>query len=220
MRPSSMIAAVAAPVPRRRALLATLAAALLSPLVPGAILAAAAGTTDAERFIKALGDRTVAALTRPGGDRTQRFNDMADILEEATDIDLIARLVLGRHWRAASEAQRREYLALFRGYARDSMAERFSAYSGGERFALKGSRLVGDDDILVSTQIFLGDGTPVSVDWRVRRQDGSLAVIDVVAEGVSMLITNRSQFDSIVNGRGVDGLIEEMRGWRGPVSGA
>jgi phospholipid transport system substrate-binding protein len=50
------------------------------------------------------------------------------------------------------------------------------------------------------------------VDWRVRRNDaGAFRVIDISAEGVSLVVTQRSEVDEIVNRSGVDGLLGEMR---------
>lgn len=192
------------------------AAALLTALLVllSAGLAGATPPAEAERFINELGVRTLGVLSRPGADDDERIRELAGILDEAADLRLIARLVLGRHWRAASEDQRREYLALFHSYARDGLAQRFGTYKGGQRFAISGSRQVDDTDTLVSTQIYLAPGQPpVMVDWRVRDSGGRLVIVDVVAEGISMLITNRAEFDSIVNRRGIDGLLIEMRGW-------
>jgi len=43
--------------------------------------------------------------------------------------------------------------------------------------------------------------------------DGRLVVVDVLAEGVSLLLTNREEFNSIVSRGGIDELLREMRGW-------
>ncbi len=195
---------------RRRAIPLLLAALFLLP----AGLAKAAPVAEAERFINALGMRTLDVLSRPGADDRQRVYELAGILDQAADLQLIARLVLGRHWRAANEQQRQEYVALFQAYARDSLAQRFGAYKGGQRFVIAGTKPVGDADALVSTQIFLGrNQAPVAVDWRVRDVGGRLVIVDIVAEGISMLVTNRSEFDSIVNSRGIEGLLVQMRTW-------
>jgi phospholipid transport system substrate-binding protein len=221
MRPSATTPAL-----RRRRLLPLLAALPALALPRPGPAAALAAAPEAERFIGALGERTVAVLARPGADGAARVRELAALLDEAVDLELLARLVLGRHWRGASDAQRREYVALFRGYARDSLAARFGGYTGGERFAVTGSRAAGEGDALVGTRIMLGDRTSVAVDWRVREVGGRPMIIDVVAEGVSLLVTNRAEFDSIVNARGMDGLLRQMRAWRDhqaaatPVAGA
>jgi phospholipid transport system substrate-binding protein len=195
---------------QRRAIPLLLAALFLLP----AGLAKAAPVAEAERFINALGMRTLDVLSRPGADDRERVDELAGILDQAADLQLIARLVLGRHWRAANEQQRQEYMSLFQAYARDSLAQRFGAYKGGQRFVIAGTKPVGDADALVSTQIFLGrNQAPVAVDWRVRDVGGRLVIVDIVAEGISMLVTNRSEFDSIVNSRGIEGLLVQMRTW-------
>jgi phospholipid transport system substrate-binding protein len=102
---------------------------------------------------------------------------------------------------------------MFHDYARDNLAHRFSGYTGGERFKIVGSRKVSDGDTLVSTEITLANGAPVAVDWRVRQVSGRLVIIDVVAEGISLLVTNRAQFDSIASREGIEGVLRQMRAW-------
>jgi phospholipid transport system substrate-binding protein len=184
--------------------------------------AAAGGTQDAERFVSALGERTLVAL-RSSADPERRFRELADLLDRVVDVDLVGRLVLGRHWQAASEAQRQEYARLFRDYLRDGLARRFGAYTGSERFTVTGSREAGDDTLVGTRVTLAGQSAPVDVEWRVRREGDRLVVIDVVAAGVSMLVTNRSQFDTLVAKGGLDGLLAQMRSWRdgaGPRPGA
>jgi phospholipid transport system substrate-binding protein len=93
-------------MPTRRALL-TVALAL------AAAKANATAADEAAAFIDHLGQRTIEALNRVGHDAQARQQAIAALLDEATDLTLIARLCLGRHWRTASEAQRAEYVALF-----------------------------------------------------------------------------------------------------------
>ena len=129
---------------------------------------------------------------------------------EASDLDLVARLILGRHWRTASAEQQEEYLELFRAFALHTLASRLDVY-GGQDFEITGAKVVGRDDALVSTRI-LSDGPPVAVDWRVRqRDDDSMVAIDVIVEGVSLIVTQRSEFGAVIERRGLDGLLAELR---------
>ena len=179
---------------------------------PEATVSAPVQARDAAGFIDRLGERALAAVAG-GADPAQRVGTVAELLEEAADLDLIARLVLGRHWQQASGTQRQEYLRLFRSYARDSLARRFDDYAGGT-FSVTGSRPVGPDDTAVSTRVTLAGGKPpVAIDWRVRREGDRFVVIDVVAEGVSLLVTNRAQFEAVIGSRGFDGLLAQMRAW-------
>ena len=199
----------------RRGFLGGLGAALLCcPTLAGAAVKA----SDPEAFIKSLGDRALAALNAQDVSQDERVRRLQDLLGQATDLDLVGRLALGRYWRQATAAQRTEYLKLFRDYARNGLAQRLHEYGGGLRFEVTASRPAGEGDTMVSTEVARGDQAPVHVDWRVRKLGDRYAVVDVVAEGVSMLVTNRSQFESIVAQRGIPGLLDELRSGRQPAS--
>jgi ABC-type transporter MlaC component len=63
----------------------------------------------------------------------------------------------------------------------------------------------------VSTRI-LSEGPPLAVDWRVRElDDRSLVAIDVIVEGVSLIVTQRSEFGAVIERQGLDGLLAELR---------
>ena len=49
------------------------------------------------------------------------------------------------------------------------------------------------------------------IDWRVRRVINRFKIIDVVVEGVSMLVTQKAEFGAVIRERGVDGLINVLR---------
>src|SRR6185295_1139960 len=87
---------------------------------------------------------------------------------------------------------------------------RLSNYSG-EQFQVKDEVPAGDDT-MVNSQIVRPSGPPVRVEWRVRKQsDGSLKIV-VVVEGVSMTITQRSEFASVMQqGGGLAALNARLR---------
>lgn len=173
---------------------------------------ARADANGARGFVQDVGDRTVATLRRAGSTDAQRLNELVDLLNTATDLDLVGRLVLGQYWRSATEAQRAEYTKLFKELVVKSMADRLNTY-GGETFEITAAKPVDERDTVVSTKIFrpASGSQPIAVDWRVRSLDGRYSIIDIVAEGVSMVVTQRSEVGSVVSQKGMDGLIETMR---------
>lgn len=182
-------------------------------LVAASVYSAAHAAPDgARQFIQDIGDRTVAALRRAGADDRQRLAELVELLNTATDLELVGRLVLGQYWRSASEAQRAEYTKLFKELVVKSMADRLNTY-GGETFEITAAKPVDERDTVVSTKIFrpASGSQPIAVDWRVRSLDGRYSIIDIVAEGVSMVVTQRSEVGSVVSQKGMDGLIQTMR---------
>jgi phospholipid transport system substrate-binding protein len=168
-------------------------------------------SADAARaLIETVGNDVLEVLRDDGLSDEVKFDRLVTLLNEPIDLDLVARLILGRHWRTASPAQQEEYLELFRAFALHTLASRLDVY-GGQNFEITGAKVVGRDDALVSTRI-LSDGPPLAVDWRVRqRNDDRIVAIDVIVEGVSLIVTQRSEFGAVIERRGMDGLLAELR---------
>lgn len=186
------------------------AAVLAVALFAYASSAAELQLNEAGRFVKALGDDAVTVLNTEEVGSAQRSARYRELLHRGFAIDIIARFVLGRYWRAASEAQRRAYLGLFREYVLDVYAARLDSYAG-ESFVILKEQPLDEKDTIVSTEIRSPDGAPIRVDYRVRALAGGHKVIDVLVEGVSLIITQRSEIASIINRQGFDGLLELLR---------
>ncbi|HZS83796.1 MAG TPA: ABC transporter substrate-binding protein [Stellaceae bacterium] len=173
---------------------------------------AARGADDASGFISDLGKRAIEILTSPAtpADREQSFRALFD---EGFDVPTIARFVLGPYWRTASDAQRQEFTKLFEAYIVHAYTVRFSEYHQ-EQFKVAGTRPEGDTAALVSSQIIRTAGAPpVKVDWRVSKTERGLKITDVIVEGISMAVTERQEFASVIQRGGgrVDALLKLLR---------
>ncbi len=186
------------------------AAVLAVVLFAYASAAADLPLNEAGRFVKALGDDAVTVLSTEEVGSAQRSARYRELLHRGFAIDIIARFVLGRYWRAASEAQRRAYLGLFREYVLDVYAARLDRFAG-ETFEILKEQPLDEKDTMVSTEIRTPGDAPIRVDYRVRALADGHKVIDVLVEGVSLITTQRSEFASIINRKGIDGLLELLR---------
>ena len=187
--------------------LTSLVALTLAVLAPGSARADAAG---AEQFLQEIGDLTVSALAEEGSNEDSIEDLLDDFFTRTFDTVTIGRFALGRAWNTATPDQHAEYLRLFQRLVVGTYARRFSSYSG-ETFAVLGSRIQSNGDIMVQSRVVRPDGPPLNVDWRVRESSNGYGVIDVVVEQVSMTITYRNEFASIVSRNGVDGLIDALQ---------
>lgn len=194
----------------RRGLGLVFGVALLMPLLLAQPSAGQPTAEQASDLVRDVGDQVLGILRNDGLEREQKVTHLATLLEGPIDLDLVARLILGRHWRTASPQQREEYLALFQEFALDSLASKLHVYQGQE-FEVTGARVVSDRDAVVSTRILSPNRPPLDVDWRLRQVDDHLVAIDVIVEGVSLIVTQRSEFGSVVERRGVEGLLSELR---------
>jgi phospholipid transport system substrate-binding protein len=197
----------------RRSLIAGLA--LLGALMPVRAVGAARATAAAEEVVQRLVDRLWQVLAEQGVGALDEQGLLA-VLEEGTDLTLLGRLVLGRYWRDANPRQRTMYLQLFRRYMVQTFVQRLRQYAGNEAgqpgpaFQVVASRPVGNSDILVQSRVLPSGRQPLRVDWRLRERPDGPVVIDLIVEGISLLVTQRSEFAAVLERTGVDGLLTEL----------
>jgi len=163
-------------------------------------------------FIQKLGTEAVNTFAKKDMPRQQALGRFKELLHEGFDVPYIGRWVLGRYWNQATPQQQQEYQRLFEQMIVRTYADRFIDYAG-VTFKITGTRAETDTDTMVTTQIIRPDGPPVAVDWRVRKRGQSYKIIDVVVEGVSMGVTQRQEFSSVIqsNGGRIEGLIQALR---------
>lgn len=172
---------------------------------------AAPSPDDARALIEEVSSEVLTILSDDSRGDQEKFDDLVVLLDDPIDLDLVGRLILGRHWRTADERQREEYLNLFREFALANLASKLHLYRG-QRFEVTGAKVVGDRDALVTSRILSDGEPPLQVDWRLRQlQDGTLVTIDLIVEGVSLIVTLRSEFSAVIERQGFDGLLAELR---------
>jgi phospholipid transport system substrate-binding protein len=169
--------------------------------------------TRAVAFIQTTGSAIVAAVNSPTLTAPQRQERVASLLRQALDIEGIGRFILGRWWRVASPAEQQEYLRLFEETVIRNLASRFGNYQG-VRFSLGRSQQRTEDDVLVTTIVERPGVEPFNLDWRVADVNGQPRVVDMVAEGTSLRLTQRSEYSAVVQrgGNQVSALLTAMRG--------
>jgi phospholipid transport system substrate-binding protein len=121
--------------------------------------------------------------------------------------------VLGRYWPTASEDERAQFTAAFENHMVHAYVVRLGAYSG-EKFMVLAPLVESDSVTIVPVQILRpGSQPPVVLTWRLEVAVARLRVRDVSIAGVSMAVTYRDEFDSVIrrsNGQ-VAALIAALR---------
>jgi phospholipid transport system substrate-binding protein len=183
---------------------------LILALIVAPAMTAAAATGPASKFINQLGSDALRMLAEKATP-DKREAEFRRLFLKNFDVDTIARFVTGNYWRSANDAQRAEFRKLFEDYVVSAYVARLSAYSG-EQFQVKDEVAAGDD-IVVNSTIVRPSGPPVRVEWRVRSGSDGPRIIDVIVEGVSMAITQRSEFAAVMQqgGKGLASLNEKLR---------
>ena len=171
-----------------------------------------AASGDAEIFIRAIGNKTLASLREKGITEQERVNRFKELLEEAFDLQQIARFTLGRYWRVATNEEKKEYVELFKKFVIQAYANRFQELSG-KSFRIIQTRSLSSSQALVMTEIFAPQNPSIKVNWRVHSKNHVHKITDVMVEGISMSVTQRDEFVSVIRQRGGkgNGLIKALR---------
>lgn len=197
-------------VSRRAVFTAALAApalALAPTLAPTAAQAQAGG---AMALVKTVSEQLVAIVNGPGSVADKRPK-IRRVMDAHVDVDDIARFCLGRFWRSASPDQQKTYLELFHSVLLNNISARIGEYVG-VRITLQRA-IPRDDTEVVASTVERPNNPPAHVDWVVAKPSGSLKIVDLVAEGTSMRLTQRSDYGAFLgrNNGNVQSLIDAMR---------
>jgi len=127
------------------------------------------------------------------------------------DIDYASILVLGRHAREATPAQRERFAKAFYNSITHRYAEGLLNYTRGAVKVLPFRGELDERRSIVRTVVKLNDGKTLSVDYAFRKaSDGSWKVYDVIIEGISYITNYRNQVDAEIRKEGIDGLIKRL----------
>jgi phospholipid transport system substrate-binding protein len=193
-------------VSRRLLLRLTVSAVLLAAFSRRAAFAEDPGFA----FVREATARLMAIVNRPGTIQDKRAA-LTRIIEEAVDVDEIAKFCLGRFWRNATPEQQKEYTRLFHDVLVTNITGKIGDYQGVN--LVMGKSQMREDTQIVSTSIERPGNPPNNVDWVLSNASGRPRVIDVIAEGTSLRLTQRQDYAAYLsrNNNNVQALIDAMR---------
>jgi phospholipid transport system substrate-binding protein len=161
----------------------------------------------AELVDEAISDRREELAT----DRQALYGLIDEILLPRFDRRYAAQLVLGRHWRTASEEQRNQFIEAFY----QSLMRQYA--DGILEFDLTQLKILpyrGDESqprTVVRTTVELDDGTVVPVDYGLVRHDSGWQVFDVTIEGISYVRNFRAELNSEIQATSLDAVIDRLQ---------
>ncbi len=166
----------------------------------------------AATFVRQAGVDLAAAVSGAATPADKQLR-LGPYLQRVVDEDGVARFCLGRYWITASAGQRTEYLRLFRLVLLRGVVNRLGDYQAGSVKVSVNTPVQKPDGIYVPTVVERAGNRPVNITWMVGETDGTLRIEDVVAEGMSLRMTQRSDYASFMahNGGDVEALLAALR---------
>ena len=141
-----------------------------------------------------------------------RFQELEPAIAQAFHLPLMARVAAGRHWGEFNPQQQSTLVEAFARMTTATYASRFNGYSG-EKFVIGDEVSVQENSRIVKTQIVKSGGEPVDINYLVRQFEDGWRVVDIFLKGTySEMATRRSEYTSVLDRQGLDGLVRTIDG--------
>ena len=174
--------------------------------------ASAGGAGDPAIFVRDFSTQAIQLMADDSLSGPRRYQAFRGLLIDGFDVKAISRFVLGRYWRKATEAERAEFTSLFEDLIVATYSRKFADYRGQ---ILKVDAIREEDERMaaVASRVLRPGGEPIQIDWRLLRRGGSWRIVDVVVEGMSMALSQRSEYAAVIKGSGgrIEGLLVKLR---------
>jgi phospholipid transport system substrate-binding protein len=195
---------------RRTLLTATFASTALLAFAGLPRMGHAQAANAAAAFVDQTG-KDLLVVVNGAGSAADKQARLRQIIDRAVDVEEVGRFCLGRFWRVATPEQQKQYLELFHQVLLKNISGKLGDYQG-VTFAV-GRALAKDGGVSVATVVTRPNSAPANVDWVVSTASGSPRIVDVVAEGTSLRLTQRSDYASYLSqhNSSVPALLEAMR---------
>lgn len=180
--------------------LAALAATFAAAPVVGPALAA-----DPAQLVQSTAQQVIEIVkTKTGADRQAAI---LRVLQTSFDMPAMARSALGTHWNQATESERVRFEKAVATAEAKAYSERFGQY-GGQTLSIGKVTPRANGVTIVDSRLNQTSGQPIKLEWEIRND----RITDVKVEGVSMVMTRRSDFNSYIqnNGGKVEPLVREL----------
>lgn len=168
-----------------------------------------ASPIEAQNFIEKISKDALDVIKSKDADN-QKEKKLTDLFINFVDTKWIARFAIGKYWNEATEDQKNKYVEMHKKFLLRSYIPKFKEYNN-QQVKITKSYADGEGEYMVESKMISGDGEAINVDYKIRKNEsGKYMIFDVIAEGVSLITTQRSDFASILSREGVDSLIKKL----------
>ncbi len=127
------------------------------------------------------------------------------------DFREMTKLAAGRNWTAASREQRDKLVDGFRTMLVRTYSNAIDTYRG-QTLDVQPVRMSPKDEEVRVRNMYQSPGRPpVPVDYQMLKTPEGWKIYDIVVDGVSLVLTYRTEFEQEVRRNGIDGLIARMK---------
>ena len=169
--------------------------------------------SDPGAYVIEITKNAINTLTDESINQKKKETKFGELFDKNFDIPSISRFVLGKYWKQASLDQKKNFIKAFRNYVVKTYSSRFNEYSGEQLTLINFENESNPKIFIVHTALKREDAPPIIVDWRIGKRKESFVILDIIIEGISLAVTQRSEFVSVIdqNEGNIDQLISILK---------
>lgn len=179
------------------------------------VYASSSDTEDLKKYVEGFIDEVYKLVHDKTLTESQRHKESSKLIKEHLNLDWMAKYTLGRNRRIISDEKIAEFTKVYSKFVVKVYADLSSNYNG-EKAVLKNVKQVDDDMFIVNMEIVRPAGQqPVKIDYLIHKLENQpnnpYRIGDIITEGISILNSQQSEFNSVISSRGIDALIAELQ---------
>lgn len=176
------------------------------------LLSAQAGLTDdknsAKEILASKLDAAIAVLQKKNMDKQEKDRQIIEIVTPIFDFSIMAKLSLGRkYWPGLSEEQKEKFTDLFIKRLEASYLEKLALYT--DETVVYKTPVQDGRKVEIPTEVISKD-KKISMTYKLYKSTQSWKIYDMEIEGISIIVTYRSQFDQILDKGTFDDLLLKL----------
>ena len=133
-----------------------------------------------------------------------------ELILPIVDLQAMGKLILGKHWKTASEEQRSRFISEFKSMLIRTYAKSIADYGHAKISVMAPKAKEQGKYHTVNTELDLGSGAPLAVAYVFRRSNDAWKVFDLSIDGLSLIKNFRTSFSQEISETSLDALIERL----------
>lgn len=161
-----------------------------------------------KKFVNEIGNKIISIASEKNVSEEKKKSKIIAVIDQSIDSDWIARFVLGKNYKTADKADQERFTKLYREFMINTYGPKFKNYNGRNFEVLEVTERSGF--YVAKAEFTPHSGAAISVDFRVKERGGKLVILDFIAEGISLIETQRSEFNSAISKDGMEKFLDNL----------
>lgn len=164
---------------------------------------------EARKFIENIGNKIIAVAKEKKYSESLKRQKIIDIVDSSIDPSWISRFVLGKNFKNFNNQQKTKFTKLYRDFMIYTYGPKFKDYNG-RKFQVNEISFKNNTYLVKSEFLPKDSDIPILVDFKVKKNEEGFLILDFIAEGISLIETQRSEFNSVISEKGIDKFLEDL----------